>query len=237
MKYIVALYLVFAAGMIHAQQSLITVKGEGQAEIVPDFVEITATVYSEDKSVALAKQRADAQGRAVIEAIKRFKIAERDLAFSGVAIRRKVEYDRNSNEKMVGFVVNRTLTVKLRKLTQYEVLIEALSRAGITEIRPPLTGVDDEHGLKIAALREATRNAKGKADEVAAGLGVRVGRPYEIGEERLPTRQPVNLRRAQSEEVTQMRAASPVAGYDPLLFVPENIRVHATVWVSFNIEP
>ncbi len=233
MKYLLAVCLAAAVGAVHAE-SLIRVKGEGQAEVAPDYVRVTGVIYSESKTAQQAKQTADASARAVVRAIKKFKIKDQDLAFSGVSVQRKVEYDRNSNQKIVGFVVNRSITVKLRDLKRYELLAEALTRAGISEIQRPQAAVDDPHALKVAALKQATENARRKAAEIAGGLGVTVGAPYEISEERQPVPMPFNQRRAVRAE---MAADGALAGgsYDPLLFVPENIKVDATVWVAFKI--
>ena len=91
--------------------------------------------------------------------------------------------------------------------------------------------------MKTLALKEATFNPKLKATEIASGLGVSIGRPFEIGEDRLPSQMPFAQRRAQGNQIEEIVVTASRAGVaDPLLFVPENIKVRAIVWVSFEIE-
>ncbi|MEM9620165.1 MAG: SIMPL domain-containing protein [Pseudomonadota bacterium] len=238
MRHITLLGLWLVSSLAVADPSVIRVKGEATTEVPPDFVQVDAIVYAEFPTVAEAKQAVDKNAREVIKALKRFKIEQQDLAFSGIAVQRRVEYERGNNEKTVGIAANRTMTIKLRELARYELLMEALTRAGVTEIRSPRTGVDDPIILKTRALKAATQNARKKAEEIAAGLGVQAGAPYEIGEEQLPSQIPFQQRMAGRADAEMMRSfgAASVKDFEPLFFVPENITVSATVWVSFKIE-
>ncbi len=132
-------------------------------------------------------------------------------------------------------MVNRDLEIKVRNFKNYELIIQALVDAGVSEIESPESGVDDEAKLKTAALMEATAIARQKAQQIAKGLGVQIGNPYEIGEDRLPSKEPFRQRRAYGNEIEEIVVTGSRRNYDPLLFVPDNIRVSATVWVSFRI--
>lgn len=220
-----------------SERALITVKGEATTELPPDFVRINVAVSSIERRIEDAKADADARARALLDAIEPFNIEDKDLAFGGVEVSRHYEYDRNDNAELVGYEVSRSVEVKVRDLNSYEPLVEALARSGASEIGSPEVDVDDRHGLKTLALKEATLNAKLKAIEIANGLGVSIGRPFEIGEDRLPSQMPFAQRRAQGNQIEEIAVtASRVGVADPLLFVPESIKVSAMVWVSFEIE-
>jgi len=241
MKYFLyGLLLLFASNSI-ADTPLITVKGEAESTSPPDFVRVSASIYTTDKTVAAAKSEVDAKARTTFEALEGFEIADSDISFGGMSVDREYDYDRNNNEKFIGYTVTRDIEIKLREFHNYELLIESLIRSGATSIGSPEAGVDDEAQLKTAALSEATIIAKAKAQKIAEGLGVRVGDPFEIGEDRLPSQSPFKQRRAsrsQIEEVivTASRRVRNLANYKPLPFVPDDIKVSATVWVSFRIE-
>ena len=229
--------LLLSLEVVASEQALITVKGEATTEFPPDFVRIDVTVSSVEKSIDEAKTDVDARARSLMDAMKPFDIDDVDLAFSGVEIGRHYEYDRNDNSKLVGYEVSRSVEIKIRDLNSYEALVETLARSGASEIGSPAADVDDRHRLKTLALKEATLNAKLKANEIASGLGVSVGRPFEVGEDRLPSQMPFSQRRARGSQIEEIVLTASRAGVkDPLLFVPENIKVSATVWVSFEIE-
>jgi uncharacterized protein YggE len=220
-----------------AERPLITVKGEATTELPPDFVKVGVVISALEKTIDSAKADVDARTRSLLAAIEPFGIEANDMAFSGVEVTRSYDYDRNENSRFVGYEVSRSLEVKVRDLNSYELLVEALARSGASEIDSPEADVDDRHRLKTLALKEATLNAKRKAEEIASGLGVRIGRPFEIGEDRLPSQMPFSQRRAHGNEIEEVVVTASRAGIsDPIMFVPENIKVSATVWISFEIE-
>lgn len=219
-----------------AERALITVKGEATSEFPPDFVRIDVVVSATEKTVDEAKADVDTRTRSLLDAMESFNLEDKDLAFSGVEVSRSYKYDENDNEELVGYDVTRSIEIKLRDLEAYEPLVETLARAGADGIGSPQADVDDRHRLKTLALKEATLNAKLKAEEIASGLGVAVGRPFEIGEDRLPSQMPFSQRPAYAREIDEVVVSGSRAGIsDPLLFVPENIKVSATVWVAFEI--
>lgn len=240
MKYLAFLVLAITTSSVFAEIPLITVKGEAESSSTPDFVRVSASIYTTEKTVADAKSEVDAKAQKTFDALEGFKISDNDLTFGGLSVEREYDYDRNDNQKFVGYTVTRDIEVKLRSFQNYELLIESLIRAGATSVGSPQAGVDDEAALKTAALKEATAIAKRKAQEIAKGLDVSVGAPFEIGEDRLPSQSPFRQRRAarsQIEEVvvTAERRVQNLADYKPLPFVPDDIKVSATVWVSFQL--
>lgn len=240
MKSLVLTFLLFLSMAAHAAPPLITVKGKAETESAPDYVGVSANIIAIAKTVDRAKSEVDTKARAVFNAIEGFEIADKDLSFGGMSVDREFEYDRNDNEKFVGYSVSRDIEIKIRKFQNYELIVEALIRGGVTSVSSPYAAVNDEAALKTAALKEATAIAKKKAQEIAQGLGVDVGHPYEIGEDRLPSQGEFRQRRSYGREIEEVVVTASRVGnlkdYDPLPFIPDNIKVHATVWVSFTIE-
>lgn len=217
---------------------IITVKGESEAEAAPDFVRVAATVAAESRLVGQAKTDADDRMRKVVAALGTFKIDKQDVAFGGVDVGRTFRTDRNDNEIPTGFRVARSFEVRLRDKDSYEQLIHALVAAGAEGIEQPESGVDDEDALKSRALQSAARNARMKADMIAKELQARLGSPIEVGEDRLEPPGAFQQQGADNSRLDQIIVTAQKRGIaEPLLFVPDNIRVHATVWVRFEIIP
>ena len=163
----------------------ITVKGEGLAEVAPDYVTIEMNIVANGMDTARLKQEVDDKMHRLLEVAGKFQIAPTDIRSSGVSISREFETDRNDNETFKGYQVARALDVKLRKISDYEALAEGLVSAGMEEVESVQVGVDDESKLKLPALAAAARNARVKAAAVAESLGSGIGLPIEVGEDRL----------------------------------------------------
>ena len=170
------------------------------------------------------------------DSVKKFQIAPTDIRSSGVSISREYETDRNDNETFKGYQVARALDVKLRKIADYEALAQGLVSAGMEEVERVQVGVDDESKLKLPALAAAAKNARVKAAAVAESLGIRIGLPIEVGEDRLWYDK--NLVQIAPEGYGEIVVTgSRMKTTNLLLFTPRNVEVQAEVWVRFAIEP
>jgi uncharacterized protein len=219
-------------------QRFLSVKGEAEVEVPPDFIELSVRVEAQEDDLDRAKRSVDARMRALNAALAQFEVASGDLVFSGVAVQRVYEFDRNSNQTPAGYRVSRSVEIKLRQIGSYEAFAEQLIAAGTDRIESVWPGLDDETQAERMALEAAGREARAKAGSMAAGVGVGLGAPIEIGEDFLWQPLPAQQNYAGSglEEAVMMRARDSAAA-DPLMFVPKNITVRATVWVRFEIQP
>lgn len=221
----------------HAQAGrLLTVRGEAEVEVPPDFVRLEVLVAAEDEDVDDAKTDVDSRTRQAINAIESFDIADEDLSFSGLRVERNYEYDRNDNERLIGYSVGRTIGIKLRKFDDYEQLIHLLVDAGIDELQDVRSGVDDKYVLERAALNGAAKAAKLKAEAMASGLGIALGMPVEVGEDRLMPSLTLRQQMAKDDQIEEIVVTGSNRGIvDPMLFVPSNIKVRGVAWVRFEI--
>tara|TARA_R110000824_G_scaffold336_5_gene2054 strand:- start:10420 stop:11163 length:744 start_codon:yes stop_codon:yes gene_type:complete len=233
------LFLFSATQTLAADDSLrtITVQGEAEVEIAPDYVEMSFRLNEKNSSAARAKQRVDERINAVIAALENFSISNDDIAMSGVEVTETFEVDRNGNLSSDGFQVTRGVTIRLRNINDYEALSAALVQAGVGELNQIQSGVDDEAQLKMAALEAAARDARTRALAITTGLGVELGMPVEVGENQLRPLLNFQQGNASGRALDQifMSAERRGAAELPPLFVPGNIKVSATVWVVFEL--
>jgi len=215
---------------------LLTVKGEAEVEVPPNFVQLEVLIAADHEDVDDAKADVDARTRRAINAVESFEIADEDLSFSGLGVERNYEYDRNENERLVGYSVARTIEIKLRRFDDYEQLVHLLVEAGIDELQDVRSEVDDESVLERAALEGAAKAAILKAEAMASGLGIRLGMPIEVGEDRLIPSLTLRQQTANDglfEEIVIVASNRRIV--DPLQFVPKDIKVLGVVWVRFEI--
>jgi len=232
-----AMTVLMSCSLAAAPIRSITVKGEGESEVTPDFVRLSAMITAEGKDANRTKQDVDQRMTQAVEAIATFDIDSRDVTFGGATVEDAFKYDRNDNEIPTGTVVSRTLEIRLRELSAYEQLVQALLSAGADQISGAESDVDDKNKLKMSALQRAVENAKSNAGTIAESLGVRLGPPLEVGEDRLWPRTQFEQSRADNPQMIEeiVVVASGRGIENPLLFIPKKIRTKATVWVRYEI--
>ena len=233
---LLALSAILSSVSLAQDEHLLTVNGEAEVEVAPDFVRLEVLVTANDAEVDDAKEDVDARTREAVKAIEAFDVSDEDLSFSGVRVDREYKYDRNDNERLIGYSVSRTITIKLRDFDKYEQLVHLLVEAGIDELQGVSSDVDDESVLERAALEGAAKAAKLKAEAIASGLGISLGMPVEVGESGLMPSLNLRQRAASDMQLEEIAVTANALGIaDPMQFVPENIKVRGVVWVRFEI--
>lgn len=218
------------------ETSFLTVSGEAKVEVPPDFVRIEAVITAKDEQADRAKTDVDKRARQTTQAIRQFGVVDADLTFSGVRVERNFVYDRNNNQTFTGYTVTRTVEIRLRKIEDYEQLVQALVSAGIDELANVQSDVDDKSLLERSALEAAAKVAKRKAQAMAAGLDIKLGLPLEVSENQLMPVHDLRQRQLPAERMQEVMVAGSKRGIqDPMLFVPDDIEVRGVVWVRFSI--
>lgn len=225
-----------------AEPRFITTKGEAKVEVPPEFVKVDFSILAIGQDLAKLKLDVDARTQAVLEATSALGIAGADIKSEGMQVTREYETDRNDNESLRGYRVNRDIEIKLRAMEKYEKLAQSLVDARIDDIQSVEVDVDDRSALKQRAIVEATRNARREALAVATELDVTLGAPFEISEDRLSARHALREYtddRYQEIVVTAMRRnlEGTTPNVSTLVFQPHAIEVTSTVWARFEIVP
>lgn len=236
MRMLAFVALTIAALGAGAEERFITTKGEATVEVPPEFVEIKMTLMAVGPELQRLKDDVDGRTRQFLASAAELQVAGADIESSGLNVSREYQLDRNENETPRGYRVARSIEIRLRAIDKYERLAQALIDARVDEIESVEVGVDDRSALKQRALVEASRNARKEAQAVAAELGIKLGIPFEVSEERLfyrtSLRERANEKFEQIVVTAQRRQATPELLQ---LFKPKAIEVEATVWARFEI--
>ncbi len=235
MRVLALVALLFVAYGTGATERFITTKGEATVEVPPEFVKVSMTLMAKGPELQRLKEDVDSRTQRLLLSAAELKIAGADIESSGLSVTREYQQDRNDNETLRGYRVSRSIEIKLRAIDHYERLAQAMIDARVDEIDGVEVGVDDRSALKQRALVEASRNARNEAQAVATALGVTLGIPLEVSEERLFYRTALRERasdRLSEVVVTASQQSTPVS---MLVFQPHAIEVNATVWARFEI--
>ena len=176
---VLALALILPTGTASAAEESVptlSMNGVGVAQIAPDTAEITLGVISEAKDATKAHADNAAATSRVQSALKALGIAERDIQTSRYDFSPIYDVKDNGRSVTTGYTVTNEVVVKVRSLDQVGKVIDTALANGANRVDSLEFSASDTDEAKNAALADAARDARNKADAVARALGVRVVR-------------------------------------------------------------
>jgi uncharacterized protein YggE len=184
-----AAILLFTVGSVAAQDNppmttpnTITVVGYGLASGEPDTAFLQLGVERINAELGVAFGETGTAMRAVIDALVALGIDRADIQTTGINVYPQERYDSTGSIPTRVFMVSNVVKVKVRDVSQVEGVITAAVSAGANTIYNLTFGVEDSTALASQARVDAVSDARARADELAAALGVTVGRPLAIRE-------------------------------------------------------
>lgn len=170
---------------VGSQQEGIWVTGQGEVQAVPDVAVINLGVQAQAPTVAEAQSQARQAMDAVMAALKANGIAEKDIQTTGYNIWQQTRWDNEKQQEIVtGYQVSNSVQVKVRKVADAGVVLDAAVAAGGDQIRVQgiYFEVDDPSTFLSEARTKAAADAKKRAEQLASLAGVKLGKPTYITE-------------------------------------------------------
>ncbi|HEY3646144.1 MAG TPA: SIMPL domain-containing protein [Gammaproteobacteria bacterium] len=164
----------------------IQVNGHGELQVVPDIAHLTLTLEKVDQDAT--KARADVEGRATkaLDAIRKAGVADRDIDAPSVSVYPEYVCDSTtiSSSKDCTHTqhVRRSIDLTLRDLSRYGELVDALFKAGVTDLGDVELGRSDRRALEQKARALAVADAHDQAAGLAQSAGVNLGPVYSVAE-------------------------------------------------------
>jgi uncharacterized protein YggE len=154
----------------------ISVSGNGIVYLTPDIAYIFVGVHTENKDIAEAVDRNNAQAQAVVDALKNLGVAAQDIQTSSFSVWSSQQYDPATNQP-IGFIyyVDNTVYITVRDLTTLGRLLDTVVGAGANNINSIQFDVADKDAALAEARQQAMDKAKTLAQELAAIAGVQLG--------------------------------------------------------------
>jgi len=164
--------------------NVISVAGTGEVFTVPDVASFSFSVVEEGKTVKEAQDKATAKINAIIDAVKDMDVEDKDIKTTGYNSYPKYEYSGGvcsanfcppSRQILVGYEVNQSITVKVRKTDTAGDVLTKVGSLGAGNISGLDFVVDDIEKVQAEARDKAVKDAKAKAEVLADSLGVKLG--------------------------------------------------------------
>lgn len=162
--------------------TLLTVNAEGSVEGRPDMATINVGVTTEGQTAAAALAENARRSQALIQALRRAGVAERDIQTANVSVYPQQVYGEGQAPRITGYQANNTVTAKVRNIDNTGRVIDAAVGAGGNNVNGVSFSYQDPDVQMNAARRDAISNARERAELYASALGMRVHRVVAVSE-------------------------------------------------------
>ena len=164
-----AALLLAAPMMASAEDSLpnITVSGTGTISAPADTANVYVIVETAAPDAAKASADNAAISQKVWDAAMAAGAADQGISTTGY----NLWPEKNNNNQSTSYHVQNSMKITVRDLTKTGAVTDAALKAGATRIGSVSFSLENAEPYKARAIQEAVKDAKGKADAIAASLG------------------------------------------------------------------
>jgi uncharacterized protein YggE len=164
------------------QGTLLSISAEGKVTGTPDLATLNLGVTTQARTAQAATQDNARQMTALIAALRRAGVAERDIQTSNISVNPQQQYHDNEPPVITGYQASNTVTAKIRTIDNTGRVIDAVVAAGGNTINGVEFSYQNPDAQMDAARRDAVANARHRADLYAQALGMRVFRIIAVSE-------------------------------------------------------
>jgi uncharacterized protein YggE len=216
-----------SASPVMLDGALLTVTADGETKLAPDLATINIGVVTQGASAEAALSANTTKMNAVVAAIKRAGVADRDIQTSNLSVNPQYTYGENVPPKLNGYEANNQVTVKVRNLKNVGKVVDSVVGVGGNQVNGISFGLDDDSKAMDSARTAAVKSARARAELYAAAAGLKVDRIVAINEGGAAA-PPYPIMMAQARMAGGANAAPPVS--------PGELTVTANVSVSFLLK-
>jgi hypothetical protein len=168
-----------AAGSLPAT---LTLTVEGRVTRVPDVAEVSGGVVTTAPTAAAAMADNAARMSAVVAAVRKSGVAERDIQTAGLSLQPQYKYDNNLPPVLSGYQATNTVNVRIRKVGDTGKLLDALARVGANQMNGPAFRIEDSETALDEARLAAVKTARVRAELYAKATGLHIKRLITLSE-------------------------------------------------------
>lgn len=211
---------------VAAGETLLQVEAMGTASAVPDLATISATVTSDAADARAALSSNSIAANRVVDALRAAGVPDDQIRTDDLRVVRRFRKDKGGDDtdEVIGARATDRIKVRLTRVGDAGRVIEALVRAGATELTGPEFGFQDDGEIRRRARAAAVRRAQAQASDYAAAFGLHAGRILRISERALRGGE------GQDIVVTGSRVGVPAPNVQP-----GEQEVTVTLWVDYAL--
>lgn len=213
-----------------AAPNTVYVGADGKFEANPDTAIIQFNIAAQETTAHAAYDRASKAAEQVRDILRSNSIEPKTAEIGYYSIAPVQEY-RNNREKVVGYRVSSSVTLKLKDFSKIAPIVQQLADADITDNNSISYTLDDIDAAKSKAVQDAYRRARHSAEAVASAGGRTLG---ELSSATVDV----------AENIRVFPMAQPMARMSPMQaspaptqeFSPQTVSVTAHVNATFTLK-
>jgi len=214
---------------LQPKRPFIRATGEATVAAKPDQVKVDIGVTSQAETAQAAASENARHTDAVVQQIRQAFGPAAQLKTLGYSVSPQYRYPKPGGPPAIaGYTVSNTIEVKLDDISRAGKLIDLATQSGANAIHSLQFGLKDETALQAQALREASANARAKAEAMAGGLSLKIAGVISAEEGG------TNIVRPMAPMVMARKAEAVPA---PTPVAADNIEVHASVTLTVEVSP
>jgi len=163
----------FTTAFAEERVPTISVSGEGMVEAPPDSATISIGVTNFDRDATKVQNENARIATNVINAVAALGIDKKNIRTGNYSFQQRFRYDEGK-QIFDGYEVNNTVTISVNDLNKVGKVIDAALANGANRVDSLNFGIRDRENFQSDALKLAVRDARRKAEIVAAELGKRI---------------------------------------------------------------
>ncbi|TFU03069.1 SIMPL domain-containing protein [Polymorphobacter arshaanensis] len=206
----------------------VTLSVEGRVSQAPDIVDISGGVVTSAPTAAAALADNATRMTAVVAAVRKAGIADRDIQTSGLSLQPQYKYGDNQPPVLTGYQANNTISIRVRKIDDAGKLIDTLVAQGANQISGPTFGIDKADAALDSARAQAVATGRTRADLYAKAAGLRVRRLVSISEGGAVEPGP--------RPMVMMARADKIGAAPPTPVAPGEVELSITVQMVYELE-
>lgn len=152
----------------------ISVSGTGTVTLTPDVADLHVGVVVQRPKVKDAQAAAAAAMQGVVKALRAAGVAERDIQTTTLSLQPVYDYPTKGSPRITGYELRNGVVATVRDLERLAAAVDGSLAGGATTLDGITFRVDDPTGPQGQARTQAMKDAREKADALAAAAGVRI---------------------------------------------------------------
>jgi len=157
----------------------INVTGSAEVKVAPDEIHLSLGVETRHETMEEAKRQNDERMAKVLAFIKRSGVADKDVQTDFLSVEPVYDHDV-SRTKATFYTVSKSIEIRYVEIKGFENFVTGLLTNGVTTIQGIDFRTTQMRKHRDTARAMAIRAAREKADAMAAELGVKRGKVYNI---------------------------------------------------------
>jgi len=173
--------LTFGKNVKGSTEGEVSVEGFATITTSPNVANVSFELSSRAKTASEAKEANDSMQMKMGEVLKKYDIQEKDLKMNYINIR--PYYDHiNGRSEIVGYIAQKTITIKIKEIEKYNTFIDDLLKIGISNVSSVEFTLEDVNLIRNQAREKALEAAREKAELYSKTLGKKIVDVVQISE-------------------------------------------------------